>query len=58
LRVADSEGLQSLVIASAGEERGVELIQEWAELTPLDLSPDGGEMVFLGREDFGDDPIL
>ena len=56
--LSDSEARQTLYVGPTGEIPGFELLEDWVSLTPLDLSPDGRWLAFVGQEDARDDPVL
>jgi len=48
----------SLFVTPVDEAGGSILVEEWASIRLLNLSPDGSQLAFSGYEDSGDDPAL
>jgi len=59
VQITDEDGEVSLFVAPlGGEDEGYTLLEEWARIEILNRSPDGSQLVFWAREDWGDDPVL
>jgi len=58
LMLRDNDELYSLFAAFVGQEDGFMLIEEWASLQVLNCSSNGKHLVFVGQEDYRDDPVL
>ena len=57
-RTTDADGRQTLFVGPSQDEPGLELLEDWFGVAPLDLSPDGRTLAFLGQEEARDDPVL
>ena len=58
LMLRDNDDLYSLFAAFVGQEDGFMLIEEWASSQVLNRSSNGKHLVFVGQEDYRDDPVL
>ncbi len=54
----DNDNDQYLYVSPVGSDEGYYLLEEWHNITLMNLSPDGRLLVFEGQEDSGDDPVL
>ncbi len=58
ITMRDEDGEQLLFVTPADEEKGFRLLKGWASIMPLNRSPNGRQLVFWGRKDSDDDPVL
>lgn len=56
--VREEDNTNSLFIVPINRAEGFYLLQEWDKFDLLNISPNGRQLVFVGIEDRGDDPIL
>ena len=58
LTTSNDNGQSSLFYTSSDREDGFYLVEDFADITVMDVSPSGGDLLFVGREDYSDDPTL
>ena len=58
LEIRDVDGQYSLWVNRLYSPDGFYVLEEWDQITLLNISPNYDEIVFVAIEDFGDDPIL
>ena len=58
LRTSGMDGESLILTPYNQEDKGLVLLEEWAEIVPLNISPDFKTIVIKGRQDSNDDWIL
>ena len=58
LMFSDDNGDYSLFYTLPDREDGFFVLEEWADITLMNISADGSTLLFTGREDARDDPAL
>jgi len=58
VQMTNEDGEVSLFVTPVDEAAGSLLLEEWAAVRVLNLSPRGDRLILWAREDFGDDPVL
>lgn len=54
----DNKSMFTYYVTTPTSEEGMEVISDWYTLILKDISPDGKTLLFIGREDDGDDLLL